>query len=1380
MSNTSEKNIFTSDIKLVDLTGLEKYHEKLKSKFIVNNADNGAIGIDYDGVDEGDSSVNFSMSDNVDGDIGASITVDDFDNIAHSGLTINDGYTKIVGETQTGSSETSGGSIVLTSGSVNMDVWVDDPNGGAHYSNNLSLNENGLLLNGSEVITTQNAYANGVLLVNSQNVSNRNELTIGGFEIKNVTPYNYTIEASYLPEDPEYFYDQFSDYGECIITAEWDKNEPVMVEHRMINPDLDIYDEYIYAYKFIITDARVLGVLNDDSEGTEQWYDYQKPVNTEVFIPAGYLDEEYRDIEHDIHPIVFIDGQGSLPGSIYIDSVDQLNDITVSQYAPMSLRHTSKALLNGVEVATVDQIPEIPEMIDAYTKTESDNKYQVKGNYALKSDIPTIPEAVISKGTADNSAVLDGEYNNYSNKAISQVSTSFGAASTAGLKGWYYTKVNLSENLIWLSDTRSTGILQIKISTTTSTTPDNTSFVCGWKAGDEVTIVNDKKYDRCAKIEAINGNMIKLDKLPFDSETIVTSAPSIGNYNEPDEFSITAIKITDNDTLKTRSLSSYDKGNVDFGGGAHAEGVQTYALNIGAHAEGIQSVAHGQYSHTEGFKTEAAYAAHAEGRYCKAIGRQSHAEGEYNEAYGDNSHVEGKNSKTLSKFSHAEGNTTIAKGEASHTEGYKTISVNNTSHAEGSQTVAYGGNAHAEGQGGSYDVEIYNKTKEEVVAIWDADMKINCALGKSSHTEGLNTLASGDYSHAEGQYTKAAGSDSHAEGNQTKALENNAHAEGVSTIASGNAAHAEGNTTTSSGKASHAEGIQTNSSNEASHAEGYKTEASGLYAHAEGNETNASGKYSHTEGYMTEATTNNAHAEGNQTKAQGNSAHAEGKLTVAANDFSHAGGLSSTASGVGSFAHGNYVMTTKDYEIAFGKYNASNEDTIFSVGNGADENNRSNILEIKNTLGETGVNYQAPKTNIVFNIDVGNNSGLNSTYTILEITYVSSNDNYATYKIIHVDETNYKIGGFQHYIHTVDSTEHLVLSVGDLLYVPIEKPTWESDYDENDSEDRIIGYANNRCMYINSSFTKNNAIYIIDNDYNPGVVQLIESAVSSLFVNGSRVLVEDDEYINNTKSEILAESKAYTDDKLKDIDIDIDIPFQSDPNGGIITINDDSVRSNVASGKSSFAMGGYVADSGNTYDGCNAIGSASFSGGVNNYSNGICSFTYGFGLNTTTTSQKYGEAAFGKYNNSTTDTLFSIGFGSSNDNRKNVFEVKTNGCVYAASFATGDHTLTTKNNEVAFGKYNKSDDDTVFSIGGGVDNKGRKNLFEVKAANITNGMVYAYVNDEIIATRTWVETNYPTGSANVEIASIDEIDALLESLNLVVENNDPSASVDSI
>ena len=87
-------------------------------------------------------------------------------------------------------------------------------------------------------------------------------------------------------------------------------------------------------------------------------------------------------------------------------------------------------------------------------------------------------------------------------------------------------------------------------------------------------------------------------------------------------------------------------------------------------------------------------------------------------------------------------------------------------------------------------------------------------------------------------------------------------------------------------------------------------------------------------------------AEGQNTTASGDHSHAEGQNTTASGVGSHAGGQNTIASGSLSFAHGDNVNANNDNEVAFGKYNKSNIDTLFSIGDGARGTERHNAFEV--------------------------------------------------------------------------------------------------------------------------------------------------------------------------------------------------------------------------------------------------------------------------------------------------------------------------------------------------------------------------------------------------------------------------------------------------
>lgn len=112
------------------------------------------------------------------------------------------------------------------------------------------------------------------------------------------------------------------------------------------------------------------------------------------------------------------------------------------------------------------------------------------------------------------------------------------------------------------------------------------------------------------------------------------------------------------------------------------------------------------------------------------------------------------------------------------------------------------------------------------------------------------------------------------------------------------------------------------------------------------------GEYSTAEGYNTTASSNFSHAEGYATTASKEASHAEGSNTTASGDAAHAEGASTTASGICSHAGGIHTEALHRAEFAHGKYNQSNDDTLFSIGDGTSGDARHNAFEITTTGGK--------------------------------------------------------------------------------------------------------------------------------------------------------------------------------------------------------------------------------------------------------------------------------------------------------------------------------------------------------------------------------------------------------------------------------------------
>ena len=395
------------------------------------------------------------------------------------------------------------------------------------------------------------------------------------------------------------------------------------------------------------------------------------------------------------------------------------------------------------------------------------------------------------------------------------------------------------------------------------------------------------------------------------------------------------------------TAEGYDVYSTDYQ--SHAEGEGTSALAGNAHAEGAGTSAAGVRSHAEGDRTRALAAnCHSEGYATWATNNSAHAEGEETTASGFCSHAEGQYTNANYGYTHAEGVNTIAAGSAAHSEGGSTYAAEEASHAEGCWTTALGYRAHSEGyytsaKGDNSHAEGYHTT----------------AYGNSSHAEGYQTSAYSQASHAEGASTCAVGVNSHAEGYQTCASGYYSHAEGYQNKTSGGSSHVEGYSNTIMANNSHAEGrlnrIEINS--EGAHAEGSgcTIAANSLYAHVGGENSYTSGNSAFAQGSRVKAIGIGAHAEGCYTCACANGAHAEGgrtsgyniEGTFAMGVNSHSEGLFTSAVGNHSHAGGFATCSMADCSTAIGKYNAPTADYAFTVGNGTDNNNRSNAFAVK-------------------------------------------------------------------------------------------------------------------------------------------------------------------------------------------------------------------------------------------------------------------------------------------------------------------------------------------------------------------------------------------------------------------------------------------------
>lgn len=258
------------------------------------------------------------------------------------------------------------------------------------------------------------------------------------------------------------------------------------------------------------------------------------------------------------------------------------------------------------------------------------------------------------------------------------------------------------------------------------------------------------------------------------------------------------------------------------------------------------------------------------------------------------------------------------------TAGYHNHALGSTSTAVGYQQTCVGGHSNSEGYSGAIaSAQVAGLTSSTLISTiknaWNK-VKFSLAKGNYSHVEGRDNLAIGLGSHVEGRTNVAEGDYSHAEGNKTTAGGENAHAEGYNTFANGYASNSIGYGTTVTKSFGHAEG----------YSNAYAmTQISGLDMNT--NASTVESAWKKTPFTLVHA--NYGHAEGRDTLVLGLGGHAEGLQNEAKGNYSHVSGRNNVAG--------------YEAQCVVGKYNKNNADTLFEVGNGTSDSNRSTAFWVK-------------------------------------------------------------------------------------------------------------------------------------------------------------------------------------------------------------------------------------------------------------------------------------------------------------------------------------------------------------------------------------------------------------------------------------------------
>ena len=652
------------------------------------------------------------------------------------------------------------------------------------------------------------------------------------------------------------------------------------------------------------------------------------------------------------------------------------------------------------------------------------------------------------------------------------------------------------------------------------------------------------------------------------------------------------------------------------------------ALGAYSHAEGYSTIAKSNYSHAEGYKTFVdGVNGHVEGNSSYSLGENSHAEGSFSYSKGENSHAEGNKAESQGRNSHAEGFLTYAIGEDSHAEGNNTYASANYSHTEGNHTIVNGENSHAEG---------YN----------------TIISAKNSHAEGQGTRIedNAENSHAEGLNTRTRSKNSHAEGQGTLTTGENSHAEGYSTTASGNASHAEGQDTTASGSASHTEGAYTYAIGEISHAEGAYSFAFGTYSHAEGYNAYAYANNSHSEGYYNtiDIRSNSSHIEGSYNNISfSESSHVEGDNNINSDsDYSHIEGRYNQNHNINSHVEGKNSYNFGKESHVEGTYNISYAYTSHIEGY---------ANTIGQTLGDTKYIHAGGNNNTVYpnseNIVIyGNSNKAKGVCSDINGKLINSYANYSVLRGSSLEINSNNIEDSKNGINFVNISGDNI-TVGENAtygFAHGSNITLQSPYE--------VGFGRYTKSYLEGqNQDKQNTIFIIGNgnDNEPSnALDVRENGISYLYKGiYTWDYVEDYPYSTVANNE---SSYCITRRQLAQVATVTYVMRNSAGRKNFYPL-DDPTHPETANPR--FIGAEYFNNYGDENNAPNnAYANFCHAEGWGTYCHTGGTYSHAEGCGTET--RNPGEHASGNWNSSSENTLFSVGWGTSNVNRANAFEIK--------------------------------------------------------------------------------------------------------------------------
>ena len=426
-------------------------------------------------------------------------------------------------------------------------------------------------------------------------------------------------------------------------------------------------------------------------------------------------------------------------------------------------------------------------------------------------------------------------------------------------------------------------------------------------------------YNECLIITGDFTKISKITNINTDTNTVTVS-----NYQDLSENNNYLLPIREiPDTTGDRYIGFLSKG-------AHVEGRNNMAAGDSAHAEGYETQAIGEQSHTEGFSTI------AEGIY-------QHVQGTYNipdstslDIVGNGNIVDGvrSNAYTLDRNGNGWYSGDVYVGSTSGTNkddgSVKLAKITDiiTSYNDLTDKPTIPtktGDLTNNGDGTTGSKYITNtdlsagldSKQDKITGGATTIVSDNLPANKALISNANGKVAVSDTTSAELGYLSGARSNLQS---QIDAITTEGGQPNVIEVVQENGTPLEVSNKTVNVivPTNLVNGIETGSLRTIGSTEESDTYKLGQYAFAEGRNSMASGLNSHAEGKDTKAKAWNSHAEGRETEAQAWNSHAEGRGTIANRESQH----------------------------VQGNYNISDVTSLDIVGNGTDDNNRSNAYTL--------------------------------------------------------------------------------------------------------------------------------------------------------------------------------------------------------------------------------------------------------------------------------------------------------------------------------------------------------------------------------------------------------------------------------------------------